>query len=87
MIPSGCAAGHGFGLPFFWYLMVVLRWVAWGATFQLGNMRKHDWRGGEMMNGWYCWKLWERALLETSLGNVWEHSATASLLIHPRGKA
>lgn len=40
-----------------------------------------------MMNGWYCWKLWERALLETSLGDVWEHSATALLPICPRGKA
>lgn len=40
-----------------------------------------------MMNGRYCWKLWERALLETSLGEVWEHSATAPLPIRPRGKA
>lgn len=40
-----------------------------------------------MMNGWYCWKLWERALLETSLRDVWERSATALLPIRPRAKA
>lgn len=41
-----------------------------GASFRLGNLRKHDWQGEEIMNGWYCWKLWERALLETSLRDV-----------------
>lgn len=27
-----------------------------GASFQLGNLREHDWQGEEMMNDWYCWK-------------------------------
>lgn len=39
------------------------------------------------MNGRYCWKLWERALLETSLGEclgAFSHSSTAD---SPKGKS
>lgn len=58
-----------------------------GAAFWLGNPWKHNRQEREMMNGWYCWKLWERALLETCLRDVWEHSATAPLPICPGEKA